>query len=186
MELKNLEFYNTPEGEVVVRRLGEAEHVLTPKDREFIAVFNGALSELYPEAFRALKDIYKRSALNRDYYQFLIAKRFIRCNFGVYDNVLDIDASGRFRFEFVSCPLKGECKHDGIVCSPKFNSVLSARELEVMQLFYEGKTDEEIAEQLFIAMYTVNNHKKNAFKKLGIHSMPEFMRYAEKYNIFKK
>lgn len=186
MEIKSIEFYNAPEGEVMIRKQGDAERVLSSKDREFIATFIAIISEFYPEAHKALAETYKKSELNRDYYQFLIVKRFIRCNFGSFDNVQDIDSNGRFRFEFVSCPLKGECKHDGIICSPKFNSTLSCRELEVMKLAYEGSIDEEIAESLFIAINTVNNHRKNAFRKLGIHSMPEFMRYAENHNLFKK
>lgn len=28
------------------------------------------------------------------------------------------------------------------------------------------------------------NHRKNSFRKLGVHSMPEFMRYANKNNLF--
>lgn len=185
MDIRSMEFYNTPEGDVMIRKQGECEHALSAKDREFIAAFISILSEFYPEAYKALCDTYKKSIVNRDYYQFLIVKRFIRCNFGAFDNVQDVDASGAFKFEFVSCPLKGECKHDGIICSPKFNSTLSARELEVMRLAYEGRSDEGIADSLYIALNTVNNHRKNAFRKLDVHSMPEFMRYAERHNLFK-
>lgn len=186
MGICSMEFFNTPEGDVMIRKHGESERVLSQKDREFIGAFISAINEFYPEAYKALGETYKKSALNRDYYQFLIVKRFIRCNFGAFDNVQDVDASGAFRFEFVSCPLKGECKHDGIICTPKFNSTLSSRELEVMKLAYEGRTDEHIAETLYIALNTVNNHRKNAFRKLDVHSMPEFMRYAERHNLFKK
>jgi len=186
MDIKSMEFYNTPEGEVIVRGNGEAEHVLQQSDRGFIENFLSILSDFYPEALKALGESYKRSIHNRDYYQFLVVKRFIRCNFGAFDNVHDADASGAFKFEFVSCPLKGECKYDGIICSPKFNSTLSNRELEVMRMAYEGQPDESIADSLYIAINTVNNHRKNAFRKLGIHSMAEFMRYAERNNLFKR
>lgn len=185
MRIRSMEFYSTPEGEVMVRRQGEPERMLTAADRGLIADLLSLISELYPEAYRALCETYRRSQSNRDYYQFLMAKRFIRCNFGAYDNVNDVDERGAFRFEFVSCPLKGECKHDGIICSPKLSTSLSARELEVMRLACGGKTDEQIAETLYIALNTVNNHRKNAFRKLGVHSMPEFMRYAERHNLFK-
>ena len=48
-----------------------------------------------------------------------------------------------------------------------------------------GKKDEEIAEALFISSHTVKNHRKNVFRKLSIHSMAEFMRYANEKNLFK-
>lgn len=185
MGIRSMEFYSTPEGEVMVRRQGEPERILTAADREFNSAFLGIIAEFYPEAYRALCEAYGRSQANRDYYHFLMVKRFIRCNFGAYDNINDVDESGAFRFEFVSCPLKGECKHDGIICSPKFSTSLTERELEVMRLAYGGSTDEQIAEALYIALNTVNNHRKNAFRKLGVHSMPEFMRYAERHNLFK-
>ena len=50
---------------------------------------------------------------------------------------------------------------------------------------YEGKDDGEIAERLFISINTVANHRKAAFKKLGVHNMGEFNRYAAVNNIFK-
>jgi DNA-binding CsgD family transcriptional regulator len=98
--------------------------------------------------------------------------------------MIDMDAQGNFKFEFVGCPLRGECKHDGIICNPRFNSRLSNRELEVMQLCADGLRDDEISERLFISLNTVNNHRKNSFKKLGVHSLAEFVRYANANHIF--
>lgn len=95
----------------------------------------------------------------------MAVRRFIKCNFGLYDNVIDIDENWNFRFEFVGCPLRGECKSDKIICAPKFNSKLSDRQLEVMRLLYEGKSDSEIADRLFISLNTVNNHRKTVLEK---------------------
>ena len=183
--MKNIEFYTTPEGDITIREQGEPEHTLDQnKDAEFIGKFLSILSEFYPGAFSALMEVYSRSALNKRYRDYLIVRRFIKCNFGLYDNMVDMDAQGNFKFEFVSCPLRGECKHDGIICNPKFNTNLSNRELEVMHLCVEGLRDDEISDRLFISLNTVNNHRKNSFKKLGVHSMPDFIRYANRNNIF--
>jgi ssDNA-binding Zn-finger/Zn-ribbon topoisomerase 1 len=38
------------------------------------------------------------------YRNFLAVRRFIKCNFGVYDNRSDIDEHKNFNFEFVNCP----------------------------------------------------------------------------------
>lgn len=95
--------------------------------------------------------------------------------------MIDVDENWNFNFEFVGCPLRG----DKVICAPKFNSKLSDRQIEVMRMLYDGKNDSEIAEKLFISLNTVNNHRKNSFRKVGVHSMAEFMRYAMTNNLFK-
>jgi DNA-binding CsgD family transcriptional regulator len=129
-------------------------------------------------------EIYAKSAANKRYRDFLVVRRFLKCNFSLYDDSIDIDERMKFRFEFVGCPLRGECKYDRIVCFPAFNSRLSERETTVMRMLYEGKTDAEVAEALFISINTVNNHRKNSFRKLEIHSMAEFMRYVQHTGLF--
>lgn len=182
--MKPIEFYTTPEGEVTMRPLGESERQLKETDTDFIQAFLGVLMEFYPEAYEALMDIYSKSSDNKRYRDFVAVRRFIKCNLGLYDNMIDVDENWNFNFEFVGCPLRGECKYDKVLCAPKFNSTLSDRQLEVMKLLYQGKSDSEIAEKLFISLNTVNNHKKNSFRKVNVHSMPEFMRYAMEKKIF--
>ncbi len=182
--MQAVEFYTTPEGEVTLRKVGCAECQLQESDTEFIQAMLSTIREYYPQAYEALMDIYSKSLPNKSYRDFLAVRRFIKCNFGVYDNELDVDGNGNFHFEFVSCPLRGECKFDKILCQPKFNSTLSDRQLEIMQLCYEGVSDADIAEKLFISINTVANHRKASFRKLGVHSMAEFNRYAAINNIF--
>jgi DNA-binding NarL/FixJ family response regulator len=47
---------------------------------------------------------------------------------------------------------------------------LSEREFEVMKLLYDGKTNQQIAEALFIAMNTLKKHINNAYFKLDVDS----------------
>lgn len=182
--MKAIEFYTTPEGEVTLRAIGEAERQLTDADNDFIQEFLTVLREYYPAACDALMEIYSVNLHNKRYRDFLAVRRFIKCNFGLYDNTIDITEDWKFNFEFVSCPLRGECKYDGVLCQPKFNTTLTDRQLEVMSMCYEGKKDEEIAEKLFISINTVANHRKAVFIKLGIHNMGEFNRYANEHKIF--
>lgn len=183
--MKAIEFYTTPEGEVTMRPIGEAERQLKETDTDFIQAFLAILREFYPEAYDALMDIYSKNSNNKRYRDFIAVRRFIKCNFGLYDNMIDVDENWNFNFEFVGCPLRGECKHDKVICALKFNSKLSDRQIEVMRMLYDGKNDSEIAEKLFISLNTVNNHRKNSFRKVGVHSMAEFMRYAMTNNLFK-
>jgi len=47
---------------------------------------------------------------------------------------------------------------------------LSERELEVLELFAEGLTNQEIGSRLFHALNTVKAHSSNIYGKLGVHS----------------
>jgi DNA-binding NarL/FixJ family response regulator len=56
--------------------------------------------------------------------------------------------------------------------------VLTPRELEVLKLIAEANTSKEIAEQLFISVKTVERHRQNILKKLGMSDRVELTRYA--------
>ncbi len=60
---------------------------------------------------------------------------------------------------------------------------LSQRELEVIQMIAEGKTNVQIAEDLFISTHTVNTHRKNIMFKLGVNNTAAIVMYAVKYRL---
>ncbi len=55
---------------------------------------------------------------------------------------------------------------------------LSDRELEVMRLFGEGWSTEEIAQRLHLSPKTVDVHRAHIKEKLGFNTTPEFQRFA--------
>jgi len=55
---------------------------------------------------------------------------------------------------------------------------LSPREREVLQLLAEGLTSGEIGKRLFVATSTVETHRRNIMRKLGIHSVADLTKYA--------
>ncbi len=57
-------------------------------------------------------------------------------------------------------------------------SVLSKREKEILGLIARGKTSHEIADELFIGKSTVDTHRKNMIRKLGLSGAGELLRYA--------
>lgn len=57
-------------------------------------------------------------------------------------------------------------------------SALTAREDEVVKLIAEGHTSKEIAALLVIAVKTVDRHRSNALRKLGMSDRTELTRYA--------
>jgi DNA-binding CsgD family transcriptional regulator len=55
---------------------------------------------------------------------------------------------------------------------------LSQREIEVLGLVAMGMASREIADQLFISVTTVNNHRQHILEKTGTRSSAEAVRYA--------
>ncbi len=159
--------------------------LVTDKDTALVKDILDRIRECYPSAYKALAKCYEKSAHNTPYFQFLMANRFCKCNFGELDNThRDVDSKGRFNFERVKCPMRGECKYEGIICCPKFNSKISDAEMRVMEMVYKGSSNDDIADKLYLSPYTVKNHIKSVYIKLGIHEKSEFIQYAHRNNLF--
>ena len=60
-------------------------------------------------------------------------------------------------------------------CAP---TCLSQREVEVIENISHGYTAHEIADRMHLSVHTVNTHRKNIFKKLGVRSTAELVRQA--------
>lgn len=55
---------------------------------------------------------------------------------------------------------------------------ITSREQEVLEKLAEGRSNDEIAEQLSISKHTVARHRENLMRKLGLHSRSELVKYA--------
>lgn len=60
---------------------------------------------------------------------------------------------------------------------------VSKREKEVLQLISQEMTTSEIASKLFISVTTVETHRKNMLKKLGLRNTAGLMRYAFEHSL---
>ncbi|MFA1819124.1 response regulator [Virgibacillus oceani] len=60
---------------------------------------------------------------------------------------------------------------------------LTDREMEILLLVAEGKTNQEIAEELFIALKTVKVHVSNILGKLMVQDRTQAVIYAFKHNL---
>jgi DNA-binding NarL/FixJ family response regulator len=58
------------------------------------------------------------------------------------------------------------------------NGGLTTRELEILQLIVDGKSNKEIADQLNLSANTVAVHRANIMDALGIHKTAELVVYA--------
>ncbi len=180
--IRSIEFFSF-EDEMWYRASDGTQRKLTEGDPVVREVFD-YLSDFHPEALKALEEKYGRFSPNIVHYRYCIVRRFCRCNFGNIDHVPDVCSEGRMHFEHVLCPLRGECPLEGVVCHPKFNSKISPAELRVLELACQGLGLEEIADRLCLSIHTVKNHKRNACRRIGAHSTPELIAYANAHNLF--
>ena len=57
-------------------------------------------------------------------------------------------------------------------------SILTTTEMEIVKAIAQGKTTKEIAAERFSSIHTVTTHSKNIFRKLGINTAHEAVKYA--------
>jgi DNA-binding NarL/FixJ family response regulator len=60
---------------------------------------------------------------------------------------------------------------------------ITKKEFEIIQLIAQGLTTKEIAAKDFLSVHTINTHRKNILKKLGINNTSELIMYAIKTGI---
>ena len=61
---------------------------------------------------------------------------------------------------------------------------LSNREKEILRLIRQGFLSKEIAHQLGVSIYTVNNHRKNILSKLDANNIMEAIHIVENLGIY--
>jgi DNA-binding NarL/FixJ family response regulator len=90
-------------------------------------------------------------------------------------------AAGRF---YVSSPLSEQVietyfsRRKDTEKSLESYAILTSREREILQKVVSGKTNVEIAEELFISPRTAETHRANMMRKLGLRNQAELIRYA--------
>ena len=58
------------------------------------------------------------------------------------------------------------------------DDTLSTRERVILKLLAEGKNAHEIADSLYISVFTVRRHRHNIMKKLNIQRLADLVKYA--------
>lgn len=169
----NIEFFTTTDGkEIIVNQ--DSDFFPLRKNDAFLELLKKRIYAQFPEAAKRLDENY-----NDDYAKVL---RFCKCNFAIKDHIPDMSYD-KFNIEFVPCPLRGECEDENVICNPKLRTGITVRETEIVRLIAEGKTLEQIAEQLFISPKTVTTHKKNIYSKLNVHTAAEITHWAYEHKI---
>lgn len=91
--------------------------------------------------------------------------------FCVYTDISDLKAGGSINLSVIG--LNGEPSFYDVQPDGTYSladSLLSSREMDVVQLLARGFASIEIAEKLKISPNTVNNHRRKIIEKFGVHS----------------
>lgn len=76
---------------------------------------------------------------------------------------------------FFDANIKVDDKSNG---NTRSKGILTKRQNEILKLIAQGKTSLEIADELFIGVQTVDTHRKNMIRILGLKGKGALMRYA--------
>lgn len=60
---------------------------------------------------------------------------------------------------------------------------ITPREREIMRLLVNGKTNQQIAEELSISIYTVQTHRKNIKSKLQVEGVADLIAIVNHYRL---
>jgi DNA-binding NarL/FixJ family response regulator len=63
------------------------------------------------------------------------------------------------------------------------SNILTAREKYILRLIAQGKSNKQIAIELFISNRTVDTHRNNLMRKLNISSSVQLVHYAYAHNL---
>ncbi|MFK7784165.1 MAG: response regulator [Crocinitomicaceae bacterium] len=99
--------------------------------------------------------------------------------------LLDTIQSGKRFFPKSAAQLDmvDDVRHDDHLISDTFNRIskLSKRETEIMNLLLENKSNQEIADQLFIGVETVISHRKNIYRKMGVNNVLDLYKLTSEH-----
>ena len=92
-----------------------------------------------------------------------------------YDGVIHFNETGINILNLLNSLIKSSIDEP---VNSKVEDLLAAREKEILKLLVSGSLTKEISDQLFISIHTVNNHRKNIIRKLGISTISGLTIYA--------
>lgn len=180
--MENYEFIACSDGRVIARCEDGRRKELTEYDRGIIEPVLAEIKLRYSGAYERLCNLYSHYKENRINYEFRIVKRFVRCNLGS-DDMLTLDFNrGILNMEYVSCPLRGECPNENVVCCPRTDSKLSDTLRQVAQLYASGMSYKDMAKELGKSEKTIHNQVKAIANTLGLKRVKDIITYRIIYN----
>lgn len=180
--MENYEFIAASDGRVIARCESGGRKELTAHDRDIIEPVLNEIRLRYSDAYKRLCSLYSKYKENKFNYDYRVVKRFIRCNLGA-DDMLTLDFNrGILNMEFISCPLRGECPNENVICCPRRDSKLSDTLRKVAELYASGMSYKDMARELGKSEKTIHNQVKTIANTLGLKRVKDIITYRIIYN----
>lgn len=100
---------------------------------------------------------------------------------GMHTDITHLKPEGKPMLSFIG--MEGEPSYVDVKPKQAFTpqkEVLTLREKEILSLLIDGKNSQQISEELFISIHTVNTHRKNILAKAQANSSSELVAKALK------
>lgn len=112
-------------------------------------------------------------------------EQFVMCRLGGLDFNADIKDGQIQDGEYVSCPKRGICPHEGVVCKfPKINDYrLTSEDIKLIQYSTTEMTNEVIAEEMDMPMGTYHKHKTKLHQIFKIQTKQGLTKAATMLNL---
>ena len=62
--------------------------------------------------------------------------------------------------------------------SPRTSALITPRESQIVELIWSGRTNKEMARCLVLSIRSIEVHRANAMRKMGVRNASQLLRYA--------
>ncbi len=96
----------------------------------------------------------------------------------VVDAIRTVASGGRYLYPTLGAELLAAQLEGDEPPTTAYGISLSEREVDVLRLFAAGYTNQQIADQLYLSVRTVETHKAHIIQKTGLRARADLMRFA--------
>lgn len=108
--------------------------------------------------------------------------KYYECNYSAFDNMPDmIDEQTIGEREYVNCPIRERCPHEGILCVIRYG--LTAKEGHVLKRIALGLLDKEICSDLNMSQSNLRYYKDTISLKTSTNRKPALVGIAIKLGL---
>lgn len=152
-----------------INKMGEEYYARYFMKEEYLEIFNGVTNYLAHGDFDKQCNLFQRVKLHRaaDYTWFYTVLKVISVpSSTILDNKIVLLSSPIIGMDSLISKVNKTLEQDTFIrLNYKRFAQLTLREKEIISLIANGKSSQEIGEQLYISTHTVSTHRKNIIKK---------------------
>lgn len=170
-----------------INKMGEEYYAKYFVREEYLQIFHGVTNYLAQGDFDKQYNFFQRVKLYgaADYIWFYTVLKVVSVQASnTLDNKIVLLSSPVIGMDSLISKVNKTLEQDTFIrLNYKRFAQLTYREKEIISLIANGKSSQEIAEQLFISIHTVSTHRKNIIKKIECNSFAEFLKFAIAFDL---